>query len=98
MQELGYIRPGSVLTEVYNDILAERITLCQRQMGITEDGVASQELQAWLFSDRAQACTQTLPGVRSPVRSGENGMRRIFCGCCMGEGCECCGFTGWIYY
>ncbi len=23
---------------------------------------------------------------------------RVICGCCLGEGCECCGFTGWIEY
>jgi len=97
LQELGYIRAGSELTSVYNDTTAERVTLFQRQTGITEDGVASQELQAYLFSDKAPACAQKLPSVRSRVVSQE-GERRIFCGCCMGEGCPCCNFTGWITY
>ena len=98
LQDLGYIRSGSVLTNVYNDVLAERVTLFQRQTGMTEDGVATQELQAYLFSDRAPQCNQKLPDVRSPVLSEGNGLRKEICGCCMGEGCECCGFKGWIYY
>ncbi len=95
LQELGYIRSGSELTNVYNDILVERIILFQRQTGMTEDGVASQELQAYLFSDKAPTCTQTLPRVRTRV-SAQNDGNRVICGCCFGEGCECCGFTGWI--
>jgi len=98
LQDLGYIRSGSVLTNVYNDVLAERVTLFQRQTGMTEDGVASQELQAYLFSDRAPRCEQKLPAARSPVLSERNGLRKVICGCCMGEGCECCGFKGWIFY
>ena len=58
LQELGYIRENSSLTNDYNDITAERITLFQRQLGITEDGIASQELQAYLFSDKAPQCGQ----------------------------------------
>jgi len=97
LQDLGYIRSGSDLTNVYNDVTAERVTLFQRQIGITEDGIASQELQAYLFSEKAPVCGQKLPKVRSRVVS-QDGSRRIFCGCCMGEGCECCHFTGWIEY
>ena len=95
LQELGYIRGGSELTNVYNDVAAERMTLFQRQTGMTEDGVASQELQAYLFSDKAPVCGQTLPRIRSRV--GGSG-KRVICGCCMGEGCECCNFTGWVDY
>lgn len=94
LQELGYIRDGSKMTDVYNDVAMERVTLFQRQTGMTEDGIASQELQAYLFSDKAPVCGQTLPRVRSRVKTGEN---RVICGCCMGEGCECCNYTGWIY-
>ncbi len=97
LQELGYIRNGSDLTNVYNDVTMERVILFQRQVGITEDGIASQELQAYLFSEKAPVCGQKLPRVRSRVAS-QDGSRRIFCGCCMGEGCECCHFTGWIDY
>ena len=97
LQDLGYIRSGSELTNVYNDVTAERVILFQRQIGITEDGIASQELQAYLFSEKAPVCGQKLPKVRSRVVS-QDGSRRIFCGCCMGEGCECCHFTGWIDY
>ena len=96
LQELGYIRSGSELNNHYNDILTERIILFQRQTGMTETGIASQELQAYLFSDRAPVCTQTLPQIRTPVRSDTR--NRVICGCCWGEGCECCNFTGWIYY
>lgn len=97
LQELGYIRAGSELTGVYNDVTVERVTLFQRQTGITEDGIASQELQAYLYSEKAPKCDQKLPSVRSRVAS-QDGERRIFCGCCMGEGCPCCNFTGWITY
>ena len=97
LQDLGYIRSGSELTSVYNDVTAERIILFQRQIGITEDGIASQELQAYLFSEKAPVCGQKLPKVRSRVVSQDDS-KRIFCGCCMGEGCECCHFTGWIDY
>ena len=98
LRDLGYIRPGASLTNVYNDVLAERVILFQRQTGMTEDGVASQELQAYLFSDRAPVCSQNLPAVRSPVMSEGNGLRKEICGCCMGEGCEYCGGKGWIFY
>ena len=98
LQELGYIRAGKTLTNVYSVVLAERIMLFQRQIGVTEDGTASQELQAYLFSERAPQCSLDLPAARSPMKNGNNGLHREVCGCCMGEGCECCGFTGWIYY
>lgn len=93
LQELGYIRDGSKTTDVYNDVAIERVKLFQRQTGMSEDGVASQELQAYLFSDKAPVCNQKLPRVRLHVKTGGN---RVICGCCMGEGCECCGYTGWI--
>ena len=95
--ELGYIRKGSELSISYNETLAERITLFKRECGMTEDGIASQEVQAYLFSDKAPVCTQTLPKIRSRV-SSRNGVKREICGCCLGEGCECCGFAGWISY
>lgn len=97
MQELGYIRSAATLTDRYTDETKGRIVLFQRQTGMNEDGIASQELQAFLFSDRAPVCTQTLPRARSGVLSGDDSSR-VICGCCMGEGCECCGFTGWIQY
>ena len=96
LQALGYIRGSSDLTNVYNDITAERLTLFQRQLGISEDGVASQELQAYLFSDKAPQCGQKLPKARSRVLTKEG--KRMICGCCMGEGCECCKFKGWVEY
>lgn len=97
MQELGYIRSAATLTDRYTDETKGRVVLFQRQTGMTEDGIASQELQAYLFSDKAPACTQTLPRARSRVISADNANRMI-CGCCLGEGCECCGFTGWVAY
>ena len=93
LQELGYIRSSAVLTNRYNAETAQRVTLFQRQTGMSEDGVAWQELQAYLFSDKAPQCTQALPKVRSRVADGKN---RMICGCCMGDGCECCNFTGWV--
>ncbi len=97
MQELGYIRSAATLTDRYTDEMKGRVVLFQRQTGMTKDGIASQELQAYLFSDKAPVCTQTLPRPRSKVISADN-TNRVICGCCMGEGCECCGFTGWISY
>ena len=94
LQELGYIRGGATLTNRYTQETAQRVTLFQRQTGMTEDGVAWQELQAYLFSDKAPACNQTLPRIRTKVADKGN---RMICGCCMGEGCECCNFTGWVY-
>ena len=94
LQELGYIRSGASLTNRYTQETAQRVTLFQRQTGMTEDGVAWQELQAYLFSDRAPACNQTLPRIRTKVADPD---KRVVCGCCMGDGCECCNFTGWIY-
>ncbi|MBQ8092964.1 MAG: SH3 domain-containing protein [Clostridia bacterium] len=98
LQELGYLRSGSALSDSYNAVLAEQIRLFQRQIGVTEDGIASQELQFYLFSDKAPACTLELPKARSQVKSESNGLSREICGCCMGEGCECCDYQGWIYY
>ena len=98
LQELGYLRSGSSLSEYYNNVLTERVRMFQRQVGAPENGIASQEMQAFLYSDRAPRCTQTLPAVRSRVRSETGGMNREICGCCMGEGCECCNYTGWIVY
>ena len=95
IQRTGISKNNDRLTNVYNDVAAERVTLFQRQAGMTEDGIASQELQAYLFSDKAPVCGQPLPRARSPVMS-KDGSRRVICGCCMGEGCECCHFTGWI--
>ena len=94
LQELGYIRSGATLTNRYTQETAQRVTLFQRQTGMTEDGVAWQELQAYLFSDKAPACNQALPRIRTKVADKGN---RMICGCCMGEGCECCNFTGWVY-
>ncbi len=95
LQELGFIRSGSVLTDTYNGILSERVILFQSQVGMTEDGIASQELQAFVFSEKAPQCTQTLPRVRSRVGTGDSGLNKEICGCCMGEGC---GYQGWIFY
>ena len=93
LKELGYIRGNAALTNRYTEETAQRVTLFQRQAGMTEDGTAWQELQMYLFSDKAPACTQTLPRVRTKVADQNN---RMICGCCMGEGCECCNFTGWV--
>ena len=93
LKELGYIRGSATLTNRYTKETAQRVTLFQRQAGMTEDGIAWQELQVYLYSDKAPACTQTLPRVRTKVADENN---RMICGCCMGEGCECCNFTGWV--
>ena len=98
LQELGYIRAGAEITDYYNDILKERVILFQRETGMTENGVASQELQMYLYSDQAPVCTQTLPKARGTAKAERQSVNRVICGCCWGEGCECCNNTGWIYY
>ena len=65
----------------------------QRQTVMIYDGVDWQEMQAYMLSDKETQCTQALPRVRTPVAGSGN---RIICGCCMGEDCECCHFTGYI--
>ena len=95
MQELGYIRSAAALTDTFTAETKGRIMLFQRQTGMAEDGIASQELQAYLFSNKAPVCTQALPRARTRVPSA-NETNRVICGCCMGDGCECCGFTGWV--
>ena len=92
LKELGYIRSNATLTNRYTEETAQRVILFQRQAGMDEDGIAWQELQLYLYSDKAPVCGQTLPRIRTKVADPNN--RRI-CGCCMGEGCECCNFTGW---
>ncbi len=98
LQELGYIRQGSSLTDVYNRTAAERVALFQRQTGFAETGIASQELQLLLFSSAAPVCTQALPKVQARSRTASAGdtAGRVVCGCCDGTGCSCCGYTGWI--
>ena len=93
LKELGYIRGSAALTNRYTEGTAQRVILFQRQSGMEEDGIAWQELQVYLFSDKAPVCEQTLPRIRTRV-ADENS--RMICGCCMGEGCECCNFTGWV--
>ena len=94
LKELGYIRSNATLTNRYTEETAQRVILFQRQAGMDEDGIAWQELQLYLYSDKAPVCGQTLPRIRTKVADPNN--RRI-CGCCMGEGCECCNFTGYVY-
>ena len=94
LQELGYIRSGATLTNRYTQETAQRVILFQQQTGMTADGVAWQELQAYLFSDKAPVCSQKLPRIRSRVADKSS---RVICGCCMGDGCECCNYTGGVY-
>ena len=44
LKELGYIRGNAVLTNRYTEETAQRVTIFQRQAGMTEDGIAWQEL------------------------------------------------------
>ena len=61
LQELGYIRSGAALTNRYTQETAQRVILFQRQTGMTEDGVAWQELQAYLFPIRHQPAARHCP-------------------------------------
>ena len=95
---LLFVGAGAEITDYYSDLLKKRVILFQRETGMTENGVASQELQMFLYSDQAPVCTQTLPKARSAAKSERQSVNRVICGCCWGEGCECCNETGWIYY
>lgn len=109
LTSLGYYREGATITNVYNDTCIERIKIFQRVHGLTEDGVATQMLQYLLYSDQAKANTEPLP---APKKSAgfvysDNGANVTnwdkfiadhpgICTCCMGAGCECCNYTGYI--
>lgn len=106
--ELGYYRESGTMSNAYNDTCVQRVRIFQRVHRLEEDGVASQMLQYLLFSPEARANTETLPqprrssgfiyGGASDNADWEQFMRNNpgICGCCMGEGCECCNYTGWL--
>ena len=110
LTELGYYRKGATITNVYNDTCAQRIRIFQRVHGLEEDGAASQMLQYLLFSPEAKENTEDLPKApRSSgfIYGGSSGSDDVdwgqfmadnpgICGCCMGQGCSCCNYTGWL--
>ncbi|HML47396.1 MAG TPA: peptidoglycan-binding protein [Clostridia bacterium] len=59
--ELGYYRAGSDMTDDYNNTCVERIKMFQRQNSLNEDGIATSEVQAKLFSDAAVPNAEELP-------------------------------------
>ena len=67
LMELGYYRAGSAMGDDYNDICVERVKLFQRQNGFNQDGIATADVQAKLFSDLAVANAEKLP---EPIRLG----------------------------
>ena len=61
--ELGYYREGSTMNNNYNATCVARMMMFQRQNGLTENGIATAEAQAKLFSDSAAANAEELPKV-----------------------------------
>ena len=65
MYYLGYFKSLDNLSDQYNKVMAERIRLLQRNNHLEEDGIATPELQALIFSD---ACVWIAPTPRpTPV-------------------------------
>lgn len=107
--ELGYYRESGTMTNLYNDTCAQRVKIFQRVHGLQEDGVATQMLQYLLFSANARTNTEALPQPRRASgfiiggnTSGDTDWEQFvidhpgICTCCMGAGCECCNYTGWL--
>jgi uncharacterized protein YgiM (DUF1202 family) len=63
--ELGYYRAGSTMNNNYNATCVARMMMFQRQNGLNENGIATAEVQAKLFSDSAVANAEELPVVKS---------------------------------
>lgn len=104
LMELGYLRTGSTLTNVFGKTLEERLLMFERQNGLEEDGIATPELQQLLFSDAAAVNKEPLPAPAvshitqtSGTTTQSEGGHQVICGCCLGEGCECCNGTGWTW-
>lgn len=108
LQALGYLRPGAALTPHYTNDIAQRVKIFQRTHALEETGVASPGMQLLLFSGDAKKNQEELPAVKRMFTRAVNASDAGFdwaqymrdnpgtCGCCMGEGCECCNFTGRI--
>ena len=109
LMELGYFRADSKMTNRYNDTVIQRMKMFQKQNGLEEDGVATPQVQALLFSEDAKENTESIPD--SPTHyqraggssnesggsSDDDGWKKVVCECCGGEGCDCCDYTGWIW-
>ena len=67
LMTLGYYKDGSTMNNNYNETCVDRVKLFQRQNGLKEDGIATAEVQAKLFSDTATVNTEPLP---APKPSG----------------------------
>lgn len=68
MYRLGYFT-NPKLTDSYNGTTVERVMLLQKINGFEQDGIASPELQEWIFSDNCiwQAPTPEPTAVPTPV-------------------------------
>lgn len=109
---LGYYREGSNMNNNYNETCIERVKMFQRQNGLNEDGIATPEMQAVLYSSNAIANAEALPAPKSNSyfiadTSSTSSSDDVdwaqwmldnpgVCPCCMGKGCGCCGGTGHI--
>ncbi len=65
LMELGYYRENSTMNNNYNDTCVDRVMMFQRQNGLKENGIATAEVQAKLFSDSAVANAEELPKVKT---------------------------------
>ena len=109
LMELGYFKADSKMTNRYNDTVIQRMKMFQKQNGLEEDGVATPQVQALLFSDDAKENTEPIPDSpthyqravgssnESSSSSGDDDWKQVICECCNGKGCDCCDYTGWIW-
>ncbi len=61
MQELGYFRSGPKMTGDFTITTERRLKLLQAKLGLEEDGIATPELQAYIFYGGMKKNTQPLP-------------------------------------
>lgn len=109
--DLGYYRQNQAMSDAFNTTCVIRVKLFQKLNGLEENGVASPMMQALLFSPQAKKNSEGIPAVKRAFPGGRMGKMQQedefdwdkfarenpgVCMCCLGEGCECCNFTGRI--
>ena len=72
MYELEYFASDQVL-DVYNELMAGRVSWLQSINGLAETGVATPELQALIYSDACRPASYTEPTVTPAPAPRRNG-------------------------
>lgn len=109
--DLGYYRQNQAMSDSFNTTCVIRVKLFQKLNGLEETGIATPMMQALLFSPQAKKNSEEIPAVKRAFPGGRLGKMQQedefdwnqfarenpgVCMCCLGEGCECCNFTGRI--